>query len=323
LRIWALLGPHAGDNNQVLALAGVLGRPFDEKRLAYNRLRHLRPHLLGARSISLTTESRRLIAGPPPDLTISTGIRSVPVIQALRRRSAGTMRTVHLGDPRIAVDRFDLVVPTPEYPAFDDGRAVPIPFALTRDRPVNPAARLAFDQNFPAPRQVLLIGGNSLYWTLHADDVRAAIDAAEGEGGSVIVVTSARTPTAIARTIDERLLRTAIPACRVGPAGTWPYPVVLAAAHSIRVSADSVAMVSDAIAADRFRGLIPVRASGARGAPIRLLEAMSSVKRARPRDLRRFWQTIDALPPNDRNAAAAAALKSAIAARVLAFVGKR
>ena len=28
LRVWALLGPHRGDNNQVLALAEALGLPF-------------------------------------------------------------------------------------------------------------------------------------------------------------------------------------------------------------------------------------------------------------------------------------------------------
>ena len=43
LRIWALLGPHRGDNNQVLALAEALGMPFEEKWLHYNQLRRLQP----------------------------------------------------------------------------------------------------------------------------------------------------------------------------------------------------------------------------------------------------------------------------------------
>ena len=33
LRVWALLGPHRGDNNQILALAEALGLPFEEKWL--------------------------------------------------------------------------------------------------------------------------------------------------------------------------------------------------------------------------------------------------------------------------------------------------
>ena len=38
VRVWALLGPHRGDNNQVLALAEALGLPFEEKWLRYNQL---------------------------------------------------------------------------------------------------------------------------------------------------------------------------------------------------------------------------------------------------------------------------------------------
>ena len=42
-RVWALLGPHRGDNNQVLALAEALGLPFEEKTLSYNQLRRVPP----------------------------------------------------------------------------------------------------------------------------------------------------------------------------------------------------------------------------------------------------------------------------------------
>ena len=53
-RVWALLGAHRGDNNQVLALAKALGIPFEAKQLTYNAWRHLRPKLLGERLLSLT-----------------------------------------------------------------------------------------------------------------------------------------------------------------------------------------------------------------------------------------------------------------------------
>ena len=48
MRVWALLGPHRGDNNQVLALAEALGLPFEEKWLSYNQFRRVQPALLGA-----------------------------------------------------------------------------------------------------------------------------------------------------------------------------------------------------------------------------------------------------------------------------------
>src|SRR4051794_38870532 len=79
IRVWALLGPHRGDNNQVLALAEALGLPFDEKWLSYNQLRRLQPKLLGATLKSVSAGARGQLEGDPPDLTISTGHRSVPV----------------------------------------------------------------------------------------------------------------------------------------------------------------------------------------------------------------------------------------------------
>ena len=45
MRVWALLGPHRGDNNQVLALAEALGLPFEEKWLSYNQFRRVQPAL--------------------------------------------------------------------------------------------------------------------------------------------------------------------------------------------------------------------------------------------------------------------------------------
>src|SRR5690242_19845256 len=101
MRIWALLGPHRGDNNQILALAEAIGLPFEEKQLSYNQLRRVPPALLGGTFASLDAQSRVHVEAEPPDLTISTGLRSVPVARELKRRSGGRMRAVHLGLPRI------------------------------------------------------------------------------------------------------------------------------------------------------------------------------------------------------------------------------
>src|SRR5437868_3207352 len=137
-RVWALLGAHPGDNNQILALAESLGVPFEAKDLRYNQWRHLHPRILGASLRSLTRQSRIMVAGQPPDLTISCGHRSVPVVQELRRRSQGRTRSVHIGYPRLSPDRFDLVVTGPEYPVPDHPHVLRIPLALSRARQSTP-----------------------------------------------------------------------------------------------------------------------------------------------------------------------------------------
>jgi hypothetical protein len=133
IRIWALLGARAGDNDQVLALAEAVGLPFETKQLEYNRLRHLGPRLLGPSFASLTARSRdALLAEPPPHLTISAGHRSVAVVRALRRRSGGRTRSVHVGFPRVSPGFFDLVIATPQYPIPDHPNLMRVPYALTR-----------------------------------------------------------------------------------------------------------------------------------------------------------------------------------------------
>jgi hypothetical protein len=39
--VWVLLGPHRGDNNQVLALAEALGLPFRAIQMSYRWFAHL------------------------------------------------------------------------------------------------------------------------------------------------------------------------------------------------------------------------------------------------------------------------------------------
>ncbi|MEO8547218.1 MAG: ELM1/GtrOC1 family putative glycosyltransferase [Sphingomicrobium sp.] len=298
-RVWALLGAHRGDNNQVLALAEALGLPFEVKSLRYNQWRRLQPRLLGATLRSLVRDSRADVSGDPPDLTISTGHRSVPVVQAIRRRSGGRTRAVHLGYPRLSPARFDLVVPTPEYPVPDRPNVLRIPFALTRARATSASdsADDAIIELFPAPRRLLILGGPTLYWTLDKRDVLAALshllEAAARDGGSVLVVGSPRTPAAVLGAVRQALIGTRAPAMLVPSEGPPSYPALLAAADTIFVTADSVAMVSDAIVTAKPVGLLPIRATLVGRTTMGLADRLWPGRRVYPRDLRFFWVALE------------------------------
>ena len=272
--VWALLGPHRGDNNQVLALAEALGIPFQAKQLAYNFWRHLRPGLLGERLLSLTAESRRAIDGPPPDLVISTGIRAVPVARALRRRSQGRTKLVHLGAPRVPVAHFDLVVPTPEYDVEDAPNVVRIKVALTRE---------GGSIGGPGTATLISIGGDTLYWRLHPQDV---LDHLDRLGDTIIVALSARTGRDLARMLRDR--RFSLIEADDGAA----YRQALLCADRIFVTADSVAMISDAVARGRFAGMIPLRPSALGRFAMALNDALRPGRRLRPRDMRFFWKAL-------------------------------
>lgn len=300
-RVWALLGPHRGDNNQVLALAEALGVPFEIKSLRYNGWRHLQPRVLGASLRSVSRTSRPLVLDVPPDLTISTGHRSAPVVQFLRRRSGGRTRSVHIGFPRLPPERFDLIVATPEYPIPDRPNVMRIPLALNCGGP-DPAkvgSPDALPDQFKSPRSLLVLGGPSLCWTLRPSDISETLSrllGSEGRGGSVLVVGSPRTPPAVLRAVERQIAAATCGAMLVPMNGPPPYPQLLEAADRIFVTADSVAMVSEAVATGKPVGLVMIRRTLGGRIYLLLMDRIRPGKRIYPRDLRFFWKEL-----HDRN----------------------
>ena len=297
IRIWALLGPHRGDNNQILALAEALGLPFGEKQLHYNQLRRVQPALLGATYKSVATDARGQLEGQPPDLTISTGLRSVPVVRELRRRSGGKMRAVHLGYPRISPKYFDLVVPTPEYPVPDAPNVVRIPFALSSLAKEAPdPADLANMQDLPHPRRLFILGGPTLYWELPEEQIIAAlrqlIGIAELEGGSVLAIGSPRTPPRLLNEIEQALKQAEVSTFMAPREGSPSYRAMLEAADELYVTADSVAMIADAVNTRKAVGIVPIAKSALGRAVMAVADRVRPGKRVRPRDLRFFWASL-------------------------------
>ena len=297
-RVWALLGPHRGDNNQVVALAEALGLPFETKELRYNALRRVPPALLGATFRSVDAASSRQLEAEPPELTISTGLRSVPVVRELKRRSGGRMRSVHLGFPRISPRHFDLVVPTPEYPVPDASNVLRIPFALT------PHAARAVERSdrdllsaYPKPRRLFLVGGPTLYWELPADTITAAVlylvEATQRDGGSVLTVGSPRTPMDVLDALHSRLEDSSVPFLFEPGEGPPAYPALIEAADEIFVTADSVAMVADAVTTGKPVGLIPIANSRLGRLVTGAMDRLRPGKRLYPRDLRFFWAALE------------------------------
>jgi uncharacterized protein len=297
LRVWALLGPHRGDNNQVLALAEALGLPFEEKWLRYNQLRRLQPALLGATLKSVAADARAQLEGEPPDLTISTGHRSVAVVRALRKRSGGKMRAVHLGYPRISPRYFDLVVPTPEYPVPDAPNVVRVPFALSphHAREVAKADRDLLER-YPHPRRLLLIGGPTLYWNLPEGRVVRAVGrllrTAAWDGGSVIAVGSPRTPPELLEAVRNEFEASSARSLLVPLEGPPAYAALIQAADEIHVTADSVAMVADAVMTGKPVGIVRISKSALGKAVMGVADRLRPERRIFPRDLRFFWESL-------------------------------
>lgn len=293
-----MVGARAGDNDQVLALAEALGLPFQVKQLEYNALCHLGPRLLGRSAISLTPTARATVVDcEPPDLTISAGHRSVPIVRWLRRRSGGTTRSIHVGFPRVSPGHFDLVIATPQYPIPDHPNLLRIPYAFTRAATASAdAAGEALLAKLPTPRRLLLVGGPNLFWKIDEPRLlsvlRDMLEDAEKSGGSVLVTTSPRTLPRVESAIARMLEGGDVPTLLAAPGKPPAYSNLLEAADSLWITADSVSMVSDAIWTGKPLALVPIANSTLGRIVTTVMDALQPGRRLYPQDLRFFWRAL-------------------------------
>ena len=255
LRVWALLGPHRGDNNQVLALAEALGLPFEEKWLSYNQLRRIQPGLLGATFRSVAAEARsaaRRRSARPDDLDRAfEACRSCASFAADRAgRCARSISAI----PRISPRHFDLVVPTPEYPVPDAPNVVRIPFALSphRAREIDAGRPRTCWKPIRGPRRLFLIGGpDALLAASRRPDGGSRPAAARDRRKQRRLRHRRRKPEkpgrrAGCRALDARIAPS-VPFLFAPNDGPPAYRALIEAADEIYVTADSVAMVADAV----------------------------------------------------------------------------
>lgn len=290
--VWVLLGPHKGDNIQVLALAEALGLPFRAIDLHYRWFAHL-PAVCRSVSISqLEVDNQSDIAPPWPSLVLGIGQRSVPVARYIRQQSGGRAKTVRLGDPMISHRHFDLVITTTQYAVRDADNVLRLPITITnQDRIVPNREEQRWLDGFERPRRLLVIGGKTSLWRFDGELISNAaerlLNRAKVEGGSVIAVTSPRTTAALVEAARAALGDEAV------VNGTFPrYGALLHGADEIHVTGDSVSMLSDAVAAGKPVGLIPLRPDG-----LAKLIAFGGKIRGRPIRMRRldtFWNDLRA-----------------------------
>ena len=286
--IWVLLGQRTGDNNQLLRLAAEIGLPFRPIELRYNSLHLLPPKLLGASLASLRAESRKAIAPPWPDLVLGIGYRSTPVALAIRDLSGDSAKLVRLGNPRLDPRRFDLVITTPQYRVAGAPNVLRLPVGISTAPKVEPTPEEKdWLAKLPRPHRLLLLGGDTFMWKLGAGEILPAIARLEQKPGSIIAVASGRSSHAMLNAVDCQLAGSEHGFVR----GRFPrYPVLIGDADEVHVTADSVAMISDAIATGKPVGLIHPRKSGW-GTLFYGLEKLGVGVPVR--DIRRFWNSIE------------------------------
>jgi mitochondrial fission protein ELM1 len=263
---WIVTEGAAGMENQCLGLAERLPFPVRVFRMHLKKpWQWLAPHAFGPPFAHVTNASDKMVP-PWPRLFVGCGRQSIPFSIAVKRASGGWTTTVQCQDPRLAVSKFDLVIPA----EHDEIRGQNV-FAIVGSPNRVTLARLQEAQQrfahllepLPSLRVAVLIGGSSR--THGSLDITAAerlgemLQQAATDHG-LMVSTSRRTSSAAAAIVRRRLSGTG--AFVWDGSGENPYLGMLAWADAFVVTADSVNMICEAATTGKPVHVFPLPGGG-------------------------------------------------------------
>jgi mitochondrial fission protein ELM1 len=252
---WAITDQSAGNQRQALALAERMGMPVRHLVLSLRApWSWLSPRMLAGGRLALPASQRVAFAPPWPAVAIGCGRSAALLTRMLRALTEGHCHTVQILDPRIEPAHWDTVI-APRHDGLTGANVLnpigslnPIDDAWLEDgREASPS--LGY---LPRPRVGVLLGGSRTGIRIDADYARHLVERLlarrQREGGSLLVLTSRRTPAAVAD-VMRNALRGVPGLLWAGPDdGNNPYPGVLGWAERLVVTPDSVNMLSEACA---------------------------------------------------------------------------
>jgi mitochondrial fission protein ELM1 len=254
-RIWTLTDDAAGNRQQALALALALGGAINHVPLHFPQpWRALAPRLQSYALDSLPAASKRWLAPPWPDIAIGCGRQSALALRALKRSVNAPIFSVQILDPRIDPAAYDLVIA----PRHDALTAPNVLNSLGALNAIDAAWLEAARRRVPAlaelarPITTVLIGGSHRQARLDVASLQRLFQslaaARTAHGGSVLVLASRRSQRALHAPL--RALSISVDGrCWIdADDGDNPFASWLAYADRVVVSADSVNMLSEALA---------------------------------------------------------------------------
>jgi uncharacterized protein len=250
-KIWLLASPHTGDNTQLMALAENLGWPYEIKKLSY-RSTHIFSRFLPNSLRGLTDEARALVAPPYPDLILGAGQPTEPIALWIKQNAPNRTRVVYVGTPWAKLDRFDLVITTPQYqlPERANVLHIDLPLHKVEQKKLREAAAYWKPKlkHLAKPWTAVLVGGASGPYTFNEAAAVRLAQQAHKMGGSLLITTSARTPKPTAATLKNSLVAPHYFHAWNGTSSENPFFGFLALADQFIVTADSISMLSEACA---------------------------------------------------------------------------
>lgn len=257
--IWVLQTHAPGDNEQSLAVAEALRAPFAVKRVDWPAADPAEDRALLRAFLAEGDEADagRVAAGlqaPWPRLVICCGRRADRIGFWIKRQSAGATKVVSIGRAHRPIAQYDLLAAPPHFALPERANIIhlPLPPARFRRPARHTQGSAAIGGNMvpvPKPWFTILLGGEVKEYVTSpealARTARAAQEAADRHGGSVVVSTSRRTPPALLAVVEGALKNPHVYRWSAAARDENPYDVLLQQSAALFVTADSASMVLD------------------------------------------------------------------------------
>ena len=249
IKTWIVTEGLIGTENQCLGVAEALGAETLVKRVKLAEpWKTLSPYI-GFESAKTFSPDGDSLRAAWPDLLITSGRKSIAAARYIKRMSGGKTFTVHIQDPRVRRNEFDLLVVPQHDPARGSNILVTTatPNRITQKKLDDAKIRFAKFEALPSPRIAVLIGGTSGNQILTEDMVRdlaSQLNDLDHQGYGLMITTSRRTGADNKKILMDELRRSR--------AYIWngidenPYFGLLAWADAIIVTSESMSMMSEA-----------------------------------------------------------------------------
>jgi mitochondrial fission protein ELM1 len=252
--IWVLLTHAVGDNDQCLAVAEALGRPFRCINLDWHAAdgtlarMNVKELLRDGEHGDVIRHSIGLHAAWPR-LIICSGRRGDDVAFWIKQQSGGRSKIVTIGRAHVALASYDLVIASPQYLLPERENVIRPPIPISRVRAEINLWAVPEQKLGAKPWFTILLGGPVDEFvaceTALRDAAFRAQMAAERTGGTVIVSTSRRTPAWFLEVVESQLENPYVYRGARSEVGN-PYATLLQRSDAIIVTGDSASMLLDA-----------------------------------------------------------------------------
>jgi uncharacterized protein len=263
---WVITDGKIGHIRQSEGLAQALGVKFETKILKHNFYIPTYPAWLRNTMLRFTTKDSDRLSEPWPDIAISCGSNTIPLMLNIQKESSGKTYIIYVQNPKLSLKNFDTVI------VMDHDR-VSAENTLSTEMALHPitkdsltSAKKEFKKSLPSVphhQNAIIIGGDTSRSKMTEDTCLDLIDKIKfirnKYKGGLFISPSRRTPSRMIELLNKNFGKEQDVYIVNLQDSYNPYFGILSIVKKIFITNDSVSIISEACAAGKQNFIIPLK----------------------------------------------------------------